>query len=78
MSSDRPGKNLDTITIEYRGRTYSGHRVVSGTRRVMQRIHYGERSKEDAHAYKPSEGEYMESIARIILRELVEEDGKDD
>ena len=76
MSSDGQTGTHDPITIEYRGRSYRGHRVVSGTRRVTQRIYYGTRSRDDTHAYKPSEGEYMESIARIILRELVEDEGR--
>lgn len=60
------------LTIEYRGKSYTGRRSVSGSRKMYQTIYYGGRSRADGHPYRPGEETNMKMIAKIILRELVE------
>ena len=63
------------ISIETSGREFVGRRSIEGTRKLLQTIHYGTESKHDGHAYRPGEEAQMDSIARSILRELVQEAG---
>jgi len=65
-----------SITTEISGKTYAGSRVVEGTRKLFQTIYYGSQSRFDGHQYKPNEEATMESVARIILGELVRESSK--
>jgi hypothetical protein len=69
-------KQTYPITTEIDGKTYSGSRLVEGTSKLFQTISYRDRSRFDGHQYKPSEAATMESIARIILGELVRESNK--
>ena len=62
-----------SVTTEIDGKTYTGSRIVEGTRKLFQTIYYGHQSRFDGHPYKPSEEATMEGIARIILCELVRE-----
>ncbi len=64
----------EDVTTEYGGKQYTGQRSVTGSRKMYQTIYYGGRSKADGHPYRPGEETTMKVIARIILRELVEEE----
>lgn len=66
----------ESLTIEYRGRQYTGRRTITGSRKMFQTVYYGGRSKDDGHPYKPGEEANMRLIAEIILRELVEEESR--
>jgi hypothetical protein len=64
------------VSIEYKGQTYNGYRIITGSNKLFQSVHYGLKSKHDGHPYRPKQSGndvYMENIAQIILRELVEE-----
>lgn len=71
-------KNMvsEEISIERKGQTYTGYRVIEGTRKLFQTIHYKFDQISDDHAYKPHETQNMRVIAEIILGELVERDQK--
>lgn len=64
----------EEISIEWNGQIYYGYRVIEGTRKLFQTIHYKFDQEFDGHAYKPNETGYMKAIAETILRELVERD----
>jgi hypothetical protein len=66
--------NGEELTIEYKGKEYTGRRIIEGSRKMFQTIYRGPRSKYDGHPYGPGEEATMNSVARIILRELVEEE----
>ena len=62
----------DTITVELQdGRRVIGRRTIEGTRKLFQTIYYGTEKTFDGHPYAPTETVYMDSVARIILRELI-------
>lgn len=61
------------VIIEWHEKTYEGSRTVEGTNRLFQTVYYGGRSKFDSQRYSPSQETLMEVIAKVILRELVEE-----
>ena len=61
------------MSIEYEGRIIEGTRTIKGTRKLFQTVSFGGSSKPDGHPYKPNEEVYMQHIARVLLRELVEE-----
>ena len=65
----------EEISIEYEGKTYHGRKIVTGKRKLFQTVYYGTKYKEDGHLYKPHEDALMRSIAKTILRELVQESG---
>jgi len=62
----------DTITIRMGKRTFTGDRVMRGRQQLLQTISYAGRQKHDGHPYAASERALMDTVARIILRELVE------
>jgi len=63
----------EELTIEYRGKSFTGRRSVSGTKTLYQTIYYHGRSKADGHSYESAEESTMRLVARTILRELVED-----
>ena len=63
----------EELVLEFKGKAYRGSRVIEGTRKLFQTINYNLSSRVDGRAYKPSEEAYMEGMAKIILRELIEE-----
>ena len=63
----------EEISIEYEGKIYHGRRIVTGKRKLFQTIYYTTKYKEDGRSYKPHQDALMRSIAKIILRELVQE-----
>lgn len=63
----------DSITVERNGQTHTGSRLIEGTRKLMQNISYMGHSKWDGHQYSPFEQATMDSVARLILHELIQE-----
>ena len=61
------------ISTEIKGRVYKGYRVVKGSRAIFQTIYFEDKNRDDDHRYKPGEENTMESIAILILGELVRE-----
>lgn len=64
-----------TVSVEVESQAFSGTQIIEGTRKLYQSIEYNGRTKHDGHPYKPGEDAYMNSIARIILGEIVRESG---
>jgi hypothetical protein len=64
---------VEELTIPYHGKTYTGGIEISGSVKLYQTIYYDGRYKEDGHPYRPDERATMRTVARSILRELVEE-----
>jgi hypothetical protein len=65
--------STENLSIELDGVTYTGRRSVTGTRKLSQTVHYGDASKDDPHTYASNEDATMRSVARSLLRELVQE-----
>jgi hypothetical protein len=65
---------LEDFTIEFDGKSYTGRRLVTGSRVLSQTIFFAGNSKDDGHPYKSNEETLMRLVARSILRELVEEE----
>ena len=63
----------EDLTIEIDGIRHKGSRVIEGTRKLFQTIHFGPASRFDPHAYTPTENTHMQGVATLILRELVKE-----
>jgi len=63
----------EELSTEYLGKTYHGYRIVEGTRKQFQTIHYKSHYEFDGHAYRPNEVSML-PIAKTILRELVQRD----
>jgi hypothetical protein len=63
----------ETIEIEIAGRKYRGVRFVTGTRAVRQEVHFEDLRQIDPKPHRPSEVGRMRRMARVILRELVEQ-----
>jgi hypothetical protein len=66
---------LDEICIKINNKEFVGQRTIEGTRNLYQTISYRGLSRPDGHPYKPSERATMDSVAKIILREFVQEAG---
>jgi hypothetical protein len=65
----------DSITITINDKQFVGERTIEGTSKLFQTIHYHANSKFDGHPYRPHESANMDSIAKVILGELVRESG---
>jgi hypothetical protein len=63
----------DVITIELDGESYLGRRSITGSRSLYQSVSYGSSVKKDGHSYSPAEKPLMDSVARMLLIELVHE-----
>jgi hypothetical protein len=63
----------ETIEIEIGGKTYRGVRFVTGTRAVRQEVHFEDLRQADPKPHRPSDVGRMRRMARVILRELVEQ-----
>jgi hypothetical protein len=61
------------LQVEYNGNVYRGFRsldmIENGN--VMQTIHYRERAELDSKAYPPNDSQRMNSMAKMILMQLV-------
>lgn len=75
MDMGEKRKVSDKISIEIAGKEFVGHRTIEGTRKLFQTIYYVGESRYDGHPYKPGEQSIMNSVARNILRELIQEAG---
>jgi hypothetical protein len=63
----------EDVILEHNGKEYIGTRVIEGTKRIFQVIHYGGLSRFDGAAYKPKDESIMRSVAKVILLELISE-----
>jgi hypothetical protein len=61
------------VTIERDGKTYVANRTIMGTRKLSQTIEYQGIVKTDAHPYTPHQTNYMNSIAQLLLSEIIDE-----
>ena len=64
----------EKIRIVFKGKNYTGNCSIKGVRKLRQTISYGLEQRADGHTYDPTERAIMKSVAKVILRELVEED----
>src|SRR5262245_43982515 len=63
----------EAVEIEMDGRTYRGIRFVIGTDELRQAVHFGDLREIDPKPHSPRDADTMQSMARVILRELVEQ-----
>lgn len=73
MPSRKPKVTYGQVTIERGGQTYVANRTITGTRKLSQTIEYQGIVKTDAYPYTPHQTNYMNSIARLILGEIIDE-----
>lgn len=59
------------ISVVVDGTSYTGERVVEGTRSLSQRIIYKGITEPDGTHYKPHEVKMMDGIAECILSQIV-------
>ncbi|MFA4907841.1 MAG: hypothetical protein WC602_06215 [archaeon] len=64
----------EDIKVEFEGKEYHGYRIIKGSNKIFQTIFYKHYNEFDGHPYKPSEGVYMETHAKIILIDLMRHD----
>jgi hypothetical protein len=65
----------ETISVEIGGQIFRGVRTIEGTGKLRQTITYKGLSKADTIGYSPKERQHMYVVARIILRELIQQSG---
>ena len=63
----------EAIEIEVDGWLYRGLRFSTGAREVRQEVHFGDLRQADPKRHRPRDVARMRAIARVILRELVEQ-----
>lgn len=63
------------LSVEFNSQEFHGSRTVEGSRLLYQSVEYKGRTKHDGACYKRGEEATMQSIARVILLELVREAG---
>jgi hypothetical protein len=63
----------ETIEIEIDGKTYSGIRFVTGTYKLRQEVYFEDERQIDPKPHRPRDVGRMRRIARVILRDLVEQ-----
>ena len=63
----------ESVETEVDGTTYRGIRFFKGTRDVRQEIHFEDLRQVDPKHHRTSDVRRMRAIARVILRELVEQ-----
>jgi len=71
-------KERHKLTIEINGKPYEGHRIIvwNNLGEMTQIIYYQMKySRKDLRRYKPGHEKVMESVARMILEDLVIEVG---
>lgn len=72
-------KEKHELSIEIKGRTYKGYRIIEWTKSgemhqlIQYKIPY---TRKDLRSYKPGHEKIMESVARMILEDLVREAGE--
>ena len=72
-------KERHELSIEIKGRTYTGYRIVEWTKTgdMYQLIYYRDHlSYKDIRKYKPGHEKTMESVAKLILEQLVSAAGE--
>ncbi len=63
----------ETVEIEIDGKTYRGIRFITGTDELRQEVRFWDLSKIDPRTHRPRDMGRMRRIARVILRDLVEQ-----
>ena len=63
----------EDVKVEHKGKEYTGSRVIEGSKKLFQTIHYAGKSRADGASYMPRDEAIMASVARIILHELIGE-----
>lgn len=61
----------ESISVVVDGISYTGERIVKGTRSLSQRVIYKGITEHDGTRYKPHEVKLMDGIAEGILSQLV-------
>lgn len=72
-------KERHVLTVEIKGRKYDGYRIIEqqNNGEMSQLIQYKMRhALKDLRRYKPGQEKIMESVARMILEDLVRESEK--
>lgn len=71
-------KERHELSIEIKGRIYKGYRIIEwkDSGEIRQLIHYRmQQTRHDPRRYKPGNEKTMESVAKLILQQLIEESG---
>jgi len=63
----------ETIEVEVDGKTYRGIRFITGTYKLRQEVHFEDRRQIDPKPHRSRDVGRMRRIARVILRDLVEQ-----
>jgi hypothetical protein len=63
----------EPIEIEIDGKTYHGIRFITGTDGCRQEVHFEDLRRIDPKLHRPRDGGRMRRMARVILRDLVEQ-----
>jgi hypothetical protein len=63
----------EPIEIEIDGHTYRGIRFVTGTDELRREVHFEDERQIDPKPHRPRDVSQMRTIARVILRDLVEQ-----
>jgi hypothetical protein len=70
---DLSSYSSESIEIEVEGKTYHGIRFISGSDGVRQEVHFEDLRQIDPRPHRPRDVGRMRRMARVILRELVEQ-----
>jgi len=63
----------ETVEIEIDGETYRGIRFITGTQKLRQEVRFNDLQQLDPKRHSPRDVARMRRIARVILRDLVEQ-----
>jgi hypothetical protein len=63
----------EAVEVEIDGETYRGIRFVTGMRTLRQEIHFEDLRQIDPKAHAPRDLARMRRMARVMLRDLVQE-----
>lgn len=63
----------ETIEIEIAGETHRGIRFITGTDELRQEVHFWDLRQIDPKPHRPRDVGRMRRMARVILRDLVEQ-----
>ena len=63
----------ESIEIELGGETFRGIRFVTGTEQLWQEVRFWDLRQIDPKPHRPRDVRRMRSIARVMLRDLVEQ-----
>ena len=73
MKRRAPKSRTETIEVELDGEIHRGERIVTGVHELHQVVQFEALRKRDVNDYEPGDEAFMRAIAKVILRDLVEQ-----